>query len=317
MDRTLILVKPDAFARGLTGEILARFERKGLRIAAMRAACTVDAGARRAALRRARGQAVLRRARRVHHLRPARRAGARGPRGRQGRAPGDRRDEPARGRAGLDPRRLRARGRPEHGPRLGLDRVRRARGRAVLPGALSLTRRLVLASRSPQRRGDPRAARRRLRRSWPASRGADGRRRPSAVRASRTRGARRGRRRTAARRPLGARRRHRRRPRRARSTGKPADEAEARATLRALVGPHARGRLRAVRWSRSGGDDARRRRDRGHLPRARRRPLDWYVATGEWRERAGGYAIQGRGAALVAGHRGRLPQRRRAAGARC
>jgi nucleoside-diphosphate kinase len=36
MDRTLILVKPDAFARGLTGEIVARFERKGLRIAALR-----------------------------------------------------------------------------------------------------------------------------------------------------------------------------------------------------------------------------------------------------------------------------------------
>ena len=36
MDRTLILVKPDAFARGLTGEILARFERKGLRIAALK-----------------------------------------------------------------------------------------------------------------------------------------------------------------------------------------------------------------------------------------------------------------------------------------
>src|SRR5438874_2680457 len=35
MDRTLILVKPDAFARGLTGEIVARFERKGLRIAAL------------------------------------------------------------------------------------------------------------------------------------------------------------------------------------------------------------------------------------------------------------------------------------------
>jgi nucleoside-diphosphate kinase len=33
MDRTLILVKPDAFARALTGEIIARFERKGLRIA--------------------------------------------------------------------------------------------------------------------------------------------------------------------------------------------------------------------------------------------------------------------------------------------
>jgi nucleoside-diphosphate kinase len=36
MERTLILVKPDAFARGLTGEIIARFERKGLRICALR-----------------------------------------------------------------------------------------------------------------------------------------------------------------------------------------------------------------------------------------------------------------------------------------
>ena len=36
MERTLILVKPDAFARGLTGEIVARFERKGLTITAMR-----------------------------------------------------------------------------------------------------------------------------------------------------------------------------------------------------------------------------------------------------------------------------------------
>jgi nucleoside-diphosphate kinase len=36
MDRTLILVKPDAFARNLTGELVARFERKGLRIAALK-----------------------------------------------------------------------------------------------------------------------------------------------------------------------------------------------------------------------------------------------------------------------------------------
>jgi len=36
MDRTLILVKPDAFARGLSGEIIARFERKGLKLAALR-----------------------------------------------------------------------------------------------------------------------------------------------------------------------------------------------------------------------------------------------------------------------------------------
>jgi nucleoside-diphosphate kinase len=36
MDRTLILVKPDAFERALTGEVIARFERKGLRIVAMK-----------------------------------------------------------------------------------------------------------------------------------------------------------------------------------------------------------------------------------------------------------------------------------------
>ncbi len=36
MERTLILVKPDAFGRGLTGEVIARFERKGLRIAALK-----------------------------------------------------------------------------------------------------------------------------------------------------------------------------------------------------------------------------------------------------------------------------------------
>ena len=36
MDRTLILVKPDAFKRNLTGEIIARFERKGLRIVALK-----------------------------------------------------------------------------------------------------------------------------------------------------------------------------------------------------------------------------------------------------------------------------------------
>jgi nucleoside-diphosphate kinase len=36
MERTLILVKPDAFARGLSGQIIARFEHKGLRICALR-----------------------------------------------------------------------------------------------------------------------------------------------------------------------------------------------------------------------------------------------------------------------------------------
>jgi nucleoside-diphosphate kinase len=36
MSQTLILVKPDAIERSLTGEVLVRFERKGLRIAALK-----------------------------------------------------------------------------------------------------------------------------------------------------------------------------------------------------------------------------------------------------------------------------------------
>jgi nucleoside-diphosphate kinase len=35
-ERTLILVKPDGYARGLSGEIVARFERKGLTPVALR-----------------------------------------------------------------------------------------------------------------------------------------------------------------------------------------------------------------------------------------------------------------------------------------
>lgn len=34
-ERTLVLIKPDAVRRGLVGEVLTRFERKGLRIAQM------------------------------------------------------------------------------------------------------------------------------------------------------------------------------------------------------------------------------------------------------------------------------------------
>jgi nucleoside-diphosphate kinase len=47
VDRTLILVKPDAFARGLTGEIIARFERKGLEIIALKHMTVTDELARR------------------------------------------------------------------------------------------------------------------------------------------------------------------------------------------------------------------------------------------------------------------------------
>jgi nucleoside-diphosphate kinase len=36
VERTLIIIKPDAVQRGLTGEIISRFERRGLRLAAMK-----------------------------------------------------------------------------------------------------------------------------------------------------------------------------------------------------------------------------------------------------------------------------------------
>jgi nucleoside-diphosphate kinase len=36
MERTLVLIKPDAMQRGLAGEVLARLERRGLRIAGLK-----------------------------------------------------------------------------------------------------------------------------------------------------------------------------------------------------------------------------------------------------------------------------------------
>lgn len=36
MERTLVLIKPDAMQRGLAGEIISRLERRGLRVVAMR-----------------------------------------------------------------------------------------------------------------------------------------------------------------------------------------------------------------------------------------------------------------------------------------
>ena len=80
--------------------------------------------------------------------------------------------------------------------------------------------------------------------------------------------------------------------------GKPVDEDEARAFLEALAGRdhHVLSGV-AVR-------DAHRERTGMGRARVRFRTLtpqdvDRYVATGEWRGRASGYAIQGRGAVLV------------------
>ncbi len=47
MERTFIIVKPDAVQRGLVGEIIARFERRGLKIVAMQFLQVSDELARR------------------------------------------------------------------------------------------------------------------------------------------------------------------------------------------------------------------------------------------------------------------------------
>jgi septum formation protein len=81
--------------------------------------------------------------------------------------------------------------------------------------------------------------------------------------------------------------------------GKPADEKQARATLTALAArrhtvisglclihdgePRTAGDTTYVEFRALGEAE-----------------IDWYLASGEWRGRAGGYAIQGRGTALVA-----------------
>jgi nucleoside triphosphate pyrophosphatase len=85
--------------------------------------------------------------------------------------------------------------------------------------------------------------------------------------------------------------------------GKPSDRAQAAATLRALAGrTH---RVVSGICLIEGG----RERTAVAVTDVRFRPLgagaiDWYLDTGEWRGRAGGYAIQGRGAALVEAIRG-------------
>ena len=47
MERTLVIIKPDAMQRGLAGEVLSRLERRGLRIAALRLFQMEEAMARR------------------------------------------------------------------------------------------------------------------------------------------------------------------------------------------------------------------------------------------------------------------------------
>jgi septum formation protein len=80
--------------------------------------------------------------------------------------------------------------------------------------------------------------------------------------------------------------------------GKPADEAEARATLRALAGT-THEVLGGVALLADGEAHTACACTQVAFRALDERTIDWYVRRGEWRGRAGGYAIQGAGAALV------------------
>ncbi len=86
--------------------------------------------------------------------------------------------------------------------------------------------------------------------------------------------------------------------------GKPADEHRARATLQALSGATHRV-LSGVALLLPGGEERTAVAATQVTFRALSDELlDWYVAVGEWRERSGGYAIQGRGSVLAREIRG-------------
>jgi septum formation protein len=80
--------------------------------------------------------------------------------------------------------------------------------------------------------------------------------------------------------------------------GKPADAGEARRTLAALSGTthEVTSGLAVLRPE---GERTAVARTKVTFRELDGPLLDWYLDTGEWRERAGGYAIQGAGAALV------------------
>ena len=281
MDRTLILVKPDAFARGLTGEIIAPLRGKGLKIVALRHMQVdedlakehyaehdgkpffgelvefITSGPLVAMVLE--GDEAIKAARQV--------IGATNP---LEAAPGSIRGDYA----------------IEVGRTWSTARTRRSPASAnrgiFFPG-------LILASASPQRRA--------ILSSWASpSRTAGNVEEPHAGRAARasrwrTRAAR-----PAAGRAARPRRRHRRWRSTARSSASRATPPQARDPLGAPRGPHPQ--VSAASYSAYGALVAHRRaRPRSSAGRAA--TSTGTSAPGEWEGRAGGYAIQGRGAALV------------------
>ena len=80
--------------------------------------------------------------------------------------------------------------------------------------------------------------------------------------------------------------------------GKPRDESEAEAFLRRLS-DRDHEVMSGIALRRGGTELTDVAVTRVRFRRLEAGEIAWYLATGEWRERAGGYAIQGRGAALV------------------
>jgi nucleoside triphosphate pyrophosphatase len=80
--------------------------------------------------------------------------------------------------------------------------------------------------------------------------------------------------------------------------GKPADEREAGDFLRALSG-RTHQVMSGIVLRSPGEERAEVATTEVRFRELGERDVDWYLATGEWSGRAGGYAIQGRGAALV------------------
>jgi septum formation protein len=80
--------------------------------------------------------------------------------------------------------------------------------------------------------------------------------------------------------------------------GKPADRAEAAEFLTALNGS-THEVMTGIAVVEAGAERSDVAVTRVRFRDLRESELDWYLATEEWRDRAGGYAIQGRGAALV------------------
>jgi septum formation protein len=83
--------------------------------------------------------------------------------------------------------------------------------------------------------------------------------------------------------------------------GKPPDAASARATLRALSGARhtVLSGIALVALGAGGEAQVGSAATEVQFVRLEDAVIDWYVDCGEWRERAGGYAIQGRGMALI------------------